>query len=56
MPLRERLAKTARDANDRVATLPPGSEREALLLLMKKIDYALELDSYLSAAALQPSP
>jgi hypothetical protein len=54
IPLKDRLASFAKEARDRALSLPPGSEREAMLKKVSQADTAAHLDEWANSAGLQP--
>jgi hypothetical protein len=48
-PLGERLRQRASDARARAGSLPPGSEKDALLLEACEAETALNIDAWLSS-------
>jgi hypothetical protein len=54
VPLEERLRVQAKADRERAETLPPGREREELLIKARRADTASHLTEWLQSPGLQP--
>ncbi len=54
VPLEERLRLQAEAARERAEQLPPGREREELLIKARRADTASHLTEWLTSPGLQP--
>lgn len=49
LSFKDRLLKTAQEASEQAAALPPGEERNRLLLKARQCETAAEMDNWISA-------
>lgn len=48
------LAKQALDCRERAETLPPGKERDTLLMRARQADTAAQIEEWINSPGLQP--
>jgi hypothetical protein len=51
---KDRLTSFAKDVREKASRLPPGAEREAMLMRASQADTAAHLDDWINSSGLQP--